>query len=300
MKLAPKPAKICIELLVACLLIVLMLRWFEHSQVYHPDRVMTATGAELRRPFEDVFFKASDGVALNGWFYPTSTNSYRRHLAVLVCHGNAGNISHRLDTCVALLSTGVNVFVFDYRGYGRSQGRPSEEGTYLDAQAGYQWLRQKGFAGTNIIAFGESLGGGVAAELALRDPIGGLVLQSTFTSITDMGAELFPWLPVRWLAKIHYDTRSKLPRLHVPVMVMHSPTDELVRLHHGKANFAAANEPKLFWELRGEHNDPLADPQHFIAGMEEFFALIEADGAGGRRGPETNSPRSLPGTRDAN
>ena len=108
MKLAPKPAKICIELLVACLLIVLMLRWFEHSQVYHPDRVMTATGAELSRPFEDVFFKASDGVELNGWFFPASTNSHRRHLAVLVCHGNAGNISHRLDTCVALLSTGVS------------------------------------------------------------------------------------------------------------------------------------------------------------------------------------------------
>lgn len=300
MKLGQRRAKRLMGLLVACLLIVVMLRWFEHSQVYHPDRVMTATGSELSRPFEDVFFKASDGVALNGWFYPASTNSHRRHLVVLVCHGNAGNIGHRLDTCVALLSTGVNVFIFDYRGYGRSQGRPSEEGTYRDAQAAYAWLRQKGFAGTNIIAFGESLGGGVAAELALREPIGGLVLQSTFTSISDMGAELFPWLPVRWLAKIHYDTRSKLPRLHVPVMVMHSPTDELVRLHHGKANFAAANEPKLFWELRGEHNDPLADPQHFIAGMEKFFGLIEAGGASGKRGLETNSPHSPPGAHEAN
>jgi fermentation-respiration switch protein FrsA (DUF1100 family) len=252
-----------------------MLRWFEHSQVYHPDRVLTATGAELSRPFEDVFFKASDGVALNGWFFPASTNSHRRHLAVLVCHGNAGNISHRLDTCIALLSTGVSVLVFDYRGYGRSEGRPGEEGTYRDAQAAYAWLRQKGFAGKNIIAFGESLGGGVAAELAVREPIGGLVLQSTFTSIPDMGAELFPWLPVRWLATIHYDTRSKLPRLHVPVLVMHSPVDELVKLHHGKANFAAANEPKLFWELRGDHNNPLADPKHFIAGLERFLGMVE-------------------------
>ena len=118
-------------------------------------------------------------------------------LAVLFCHGNGGNISHRLDTCAALLATGVSVFVFDYRGYGRSAGRPGEEGTYRDAQAAYQWLRQKGFAGTNIMAFGESLGGGVAAELAVREPLGGLVLQSTFTSIPDIGAELFPWLPVR-------------------------------------------------------------------------------------------------------
>jgi fermentation-respiration switch protein FrsA (DUF1100 family) len=275
MKLAPKPARTLVELLLACLLIVLMLRWFEHSQVFHPSRRMDATGAELRRPFEDVFFKASDGVHLNGWFFPASTNSHRRHLAVLVCHGNAGNISHRLDTCAALLSTGVNVLVFDYRGYGRSRGRPSEEGTYCDAQAAYAWLLQKGFAGTNIIAFGESLGGGVAAELAVREPVGGLVLQSTFTSIPDMGAELFPWLPVRWLGKIRYDTRSKLPRVHVPVLVMHSPADELVRFHHGQANFAAANEPKLFWELRGDHNNPLADPQLFIAGIEKFLRLVK-------------------------
>ena len=267
--------KTLIELLVACLLIVFMLRWFEHSQVFHPDRRLDATGAALGRPFEDVLFKASDGIELNGWFFPASTNSQRQHLAVVVCHGNAGNISHRLDLSIALLATGVNVFVFDYRGYGRSQGRPSEEGTYRDAQAAYDWLRQKGFPGTNIIAFGESLGGGIAAELASREPVGGLVLQSTFTSIPDMGAELFPWLPVRWLGTIRYDTRSKLPRLHVPVLVMHSPTDELIRFHHSQSNFAAANEPKLFWELKGEHNDPLADAQHFIAGMEKFLALLK-------------------------
>ena len=143
-----------------------MLRWFEHSQVYHPDRVLTATGAELGRPFEDVLFKASDGVELHGWFFPAATNSPRAQLAVLVCHGNAGNIGHRLDTCAALLATGASVFVFDYRGYGRSQGWPSEEGTYRDAQAAYQWLQRRALPARNIIAFGESLGGGIAAELA--------------------------------------------------------------------------------------------------------------------------------------
>jgi fermentation-respiration switch protein FrsA (DUF1100 family) len=275
MKPAAKHAKTLLRLLIACLLLVLMLRWFEHSQVYHPNRDLTATGAELGRPFENVLFQAGDGVALHGWFFPANTNSVRAHLAVLLCHGNAGNISHRLQTCATLLATGVNVFVFDYRGYGRSQGRPSEEGTYRDAQAAYQWLRQRGFAGANIVAFGESLGGGVAAELAVREPVGGLVLQSTFTSIRDVGAELFPWLPVRWLSRIHYDTRSKLPRLRVPVLVMHSPADELVGIHHGRANFSAANEPKLFWELRGDHNDPLADPQHFTAGLEKFLGLVK-------------------------
>jgi uncharacterized protein len=276
MKKAPKLAKAFVALLVACLLLALMIRWFEHCQVYHPDRVLTATGAELGRPFEDVRFKTSDGVELNGWFYPAEANSPRARLVVLLCHGNAGNICHRLDTCQAFLATGVSTFVFDYRGYGRSQGRPSEEGTYLDAQAAYQWLRQRGFPGTNIIAFGESLGGGIAAELASREVLGGLVLQSTFTSVPDVGAELFPWLPVRWLGTIRYDTRAKLPRLNIPVLVMHSRTDEIIPFHHGQRNFAAANEPKLFHELSGFHNVSPDARALFIEGLEKLLAVIEA------------------------
>lgn len=281
MKLLPRLAKTLIGLLAACLLVVVMFRWFEHSQVYHPNRVLTATGAELGRPFKDVRFKAGDGVELHGWYFPANTNSARSHLAVLYCHGNAGNIGYRLDTCAALLDTGVSVFAFDYRGYGRSQGRPNEEGTYRDAQAACQWLVGRGIRSTNVVAFGESLGGGVAAELAVREPLGGLVLQSTFTCIQDIGAEFFPWLPVRWLSTIRYDTRAKLQRLHLPVLVMHSPADELVGFHHAKANFDAANQPKLFCELRGDHNNPLTDRQQFVTGVEELLRLIES-GAQGR------------------
>src|SRR4030095_3723037 len=111
----------------------------EHRQIYHPDRVLSASGADLGRPFEDVFFKTSDGVELNGWVYPRHTHSPRSQRVMLVCHANAANISDRLDVCGALLETGVGVFLFDYRGFGRSQGRPGEEGTYLDAQAAHQW-----------------------------------------------------------------------------------------------------------------------------------------------------------------
>jgi len=253
-----------------------MLRWFEHSQVYHPDRVLTVTGAELGRPFDDVMFKASDGVELNGWFYPAYTNSPHAGLVVLHCHGNAGNIGGRLDVCRMLLATGVNVLVFDYRGFGRSQGWPSEEGTYLDAQAAYQWLRRRGFPANRIIPYGVSLGGGVASELALREPVGGLVLQSTFTSVTDLGAEYFPWLPVRWLGTIRYDTRSKLPLLHVPVLIMHSRTDETVPFPHSKRNFAAANEPKLFCELEGGHNEMVAAAPEVRARQEQFLTLVES------------------------
>jgi fermentation-respiration switch protein FrsA (DUF1100 family) len=253
-----------------------MLRWFEHSQVYHPDRYFRASAGELGRPFEDVFFQAADGVELNGWFFPAGSLSARRRMAMLFCHGNAGNIGDRLGSCAAMLETGVNVFVFDYRGYGHSQGRPSEEGTYRDAHAACRWLRERGFLGADVIAFGESLGGGVASELALHELLGGLALLSTFTSIPDLGADLFPWLPVRRLSHIRYDTRARLPRLDVPLLVMHSPGDRLVGFHHAEANFAAANEPKLFWRLSGGHNDWLLQRDHFVAGLEEFLKRVEA------------------------
>lgn len=252
-----------------------MLRWFEHNQVYHPSVALEAEGSELGRPHEDVFFRSSDGVELNAWFFPAKADSPRVHQVFLICHGNAGNISHRLELYRTLLDLGAAVFAFDYRGYGRSRGRPHEEGTYLDAQAAYQWLRRKGFAADAIFAYGESLGGGVATELCRREETGGLVLQGTFTSIPDIGSELFPWLPVRWLGRVRYDTRSKLPRLKIPILILHSRTDELIGFRHAESNFAAANEPKLFREIQGEHNNPLADRTRFVKGIEEFLQLVE-------------------------
>jgi len=257
--------------------IYLVLRWFEHRQVYQPDGLMETNGSELGRPFEDVHFQTSDGVGLNGWFYPAESDSTRARFIYLLCHGNAGNISHRLEHCAALLETGAGVFIFDYRGYGRSQGRPGEEGTYLDAQAAHQWLRQKGFAATNIIALGESLGGGIASELALRESLCGLILQSTYTSITDVGAELFPWLPVRWIGTIKYDTRARLPRINVPLLVMHSREDNLIGFSHAEKNFAAANEPKMFWEIAGGHNQFLeGDRARYLEGLNRFLLAIES------------------------
>ena len=179
-------------LLVLCA-IYLMFRWFEHHQVYQPFAELQANGDALERPWKEAYFKTKDGVELHGWFFPANTNSARGHLTVLLCHGNAGNLSHRLDQYEVLLEAGVNVFAFDYRGYGHSVGRPSEEGTYLDAEAAHAWLCQNGSAPPHIVALGDSLGGGVVGELARRAALGGLILQSTFTSIPDIGAELFPF-----------------------------------------------------------------------------------------------------------
>jgi fermentation-respiration switch protein FrsA (DUF1100 family) len=155
-----------VPLLVGGLAIFIMLRWYEHHQVFHPDRVLWTKATDLGRPCEDFFFTARDGVKLNAWFFPADKDSPRKPMAVLVCHGNGGNIGYRLELCRALLDTGVSVLMFDYRGYGRSEGRPGEEGTYHDAQAAYEWLRSHGFSGKDIVAYGESLGGGVACELA--------------------------------------------------------------------------------------------------------------------------------------
>jgi fermentation-respiration switch protein FrsA (DUF1100 family) len=254
----------------------MILRWFEHAQVYHPDRVLDPAEIKRAGSFEDVHFKSRDGVSLHGWFFAAAKVPAHSGLCVLICHGNAGNISHRVDLAHALVQSGAAVFLFDYRGFGRSEGRPGETGTYLDAEAAVQWLQTKGFPSARIIAFGESLGGGIGSELALRVPLAGLVLQSTFTSIPDIGVELFPWLPVRWFASIKYDTRSKLPRLHLPILVIHSRGDGLTGFHHAQKNFAAANEPKLFWETRGDHNELLMDRAHFLEGMERFFGMIEA------------------------
>ncbi|MGE3311784.1 MAG: alpha/beta hydrolase [Limisphaerales bacterium] len=254
----------------------LFLRWFEHANVYHPTADWWNTGETLGRPHEDVRFRTRDDVDLSAWYFPAATNAPHRDLAVLISHGNGGNISHRLPTYSLLLELGVNVLAYDYRGYGRSEGRPNETGTYLDAEAALEWLQQRGFAPSQVVAFGESLGGGIATELALRHPdLRGLVLQSTFTSLLDLGSELFPFLPVRTIARYHYDNIAKLPRIQVPVLILHSREDTLIPFRHAERNFAAAREPKSLKEIRGDHNDqPTVEPELVTGALRDFLASI--------------------------
>jgi hypothetical protein len=222
--------------------------------VFYPqmDRTLSTTPAQLGLSFEALHLQAADGVELHGWYVP----AVKPRGTILFTHGNAGNISHRLDYVAMFHRLGYNTLIFDYRGYGNSSGTPSEQGTYLDAEAAWAYVTQiKHEPACRIALLGESLGGAVAAQLATRHRPAALVLASSFTSVPDLGQQLYPWLPVRWLAHIRYDTRAYLQQAHVPLLVAHSPQDEIIPYTHGQALFAAARETKTFLDLAGGHND---------------------------------------------
>lgn len=263
-----------IGLVLAPVVLLMLFRWFEQSQVYHPSHDTEEPPRTLGAAQESFNFPATDGTKLHGWLLRAPESSARKHLVMLYCHGNGGTISDRLGYYQVILAAGVNVLAFDYRGYGRSEGKPGEKGTYSDAHGALAWLKEHGFPASNVIVWGESLGGGIASEVAATEPVDGLVLQSTFTSMPDIGSEVFPFLPVRLIGSIKYDTHARLPNIHCPVLVMHSKTDTLIRFHHGEQNFAAANEPKLFWEIHGDHNDAIdEDAPNFGAGLRKFLEL---------------------------
>jgi pimeloyl-ACP methyl ester carboxylesterase len=267
--------KIMLRVLLWSFILLIMLRWFEYRQVFQPSRAFDSAPEDLGRAAEDVYFSSRDGVQLNAWYVPAAADSPRADWVWLLCHGNAGNISHRLRHASILLETGAAVFLFDYRGYGRSRGRPSEEGTYLDAQAAHAWLSRRGYDPKRIMVLGESLGGAVGTELALREPVAGLALLATFTSVPDLGAELFPWLPVRRLGTIGYGTVDKLAEVRVPVMVIHGPGDSLVPFRHAERNYAAINGPKQLWTIPGDHNDFLyMDLSRYREGLRHFMKML--------------------------
>jgi fermentation-respiration switch protein FrsA (DUF1100 family) len=230
----------------------LVLLFLQPKLLYRPVRDVSFTPADLDLEFEDVTFYASDGVTLNGWYVPAAKSRF----TILFCHGNGGNIMHCLDSINLFHSLGLSCFIFDYRGYGKSEGKPSEIGTYRDVQAAYEWLTQtKHVPAEQIILFGRSLGGSVAAHLAGRVGARALVIESAFTSYPDIGAKFYPYMPVRPFARFKYNTLAHLSKVRCPVLVMHSRDDELVSFEFSARLFEAAPEPKQFVEIFGGHND---------------------------------------------
>ena len=242
--------------------------------VFVPMKDYAATPDHAHLTYEQVWLEPEPGIKIRGWYFPAAKGSDR---AVMLCHGNAGNISHRLESVHFLLGLGVNVLLFDYRGYGESNGTPSEEGVYADAEAAYRWLREeKQIDPSNITIFGRSLGGAVAIELARRVPCGGVIVESSFTSAADFGRKMFPFLPIRLLLKYHFDSINKIGELSCPVLVTHSPDDDLIPFEMGKRLFDAAKPPRKFIELSGGHNERLYfSDRHYTEGVRAF--IFDAD-----------------------
>ena len=219
------------------LIALIYFRQFSLVFLSETDRSFRASPADIGVAFAPLELATSDGETLDGWFVPAGTGREARGLVVFF-HGNAGNMGHRLDYLRMFHDLGLATLILDYRGYGRSSGTPSEEGTRLDAEAVWRHATQVlGFPAGRIVLFGESLGGGVAARLAAENRPGALVLASTFTSVPDMGSDLYPLLPIRLLARIRYDTLTRLAQIDCPVLVIHSRDDDIIPFAHGRPLF---------------------------------------------------------------
>jgi len=253
-----------------------LLYFGQERLLYHPTREIVAAPDRLGLAYEDVALRASDGVRLAAWYVPADGPGR----TVLFCHGNARNMSTRLASVEIFHRLGLGVLIFDYRGYGRSEGRPDEEGTYRDAEAAWEYLAtDRGTRPERIILFGRSLGGAVAAHLAEKHRPAALILESTFTSAPDLGQELLPVFPVRWLARVRYDTLARVPHLACPKLFVHSLQDDLIPFAHGRRLFEAAAEPKYFLEIRGDHNEGFwLSGEAYVEGLRRFLAGLDAPG----------------------
>ena len=255
-------------LLFGLALFALLLRWREPSMIYYPMRDMGISPDQVGLKFDDVWLTTSDGARIHGWYVPAAGTAAT---TILFLHGNAGNISHRLDKLAIFHSLGAATLIIDYRGYGRSDARqPDEHGTYRDAQAAYDWLAKRH---SQIILYGESLGSAVAVDLAVKTQVAGVIIEEPFTSIADVGQKMFPFLPVRLIAKTKYDSLSKMPKLRAPLLILHSRDDEIFPMSYADRLLAAAPEPKRLVELRGSHNDAfLVSAPVYRAALAEFLA----------------------------
>lgn len=264
-----------ILIVAGCYLALVALVYLSQSRMLYlpavPGRSLDVTPAGIGVQFEDVYFETADGVNLHGWFLPGRTSR-----VLLFFHGNAGNISHRLPSIRQFLDLGLSVFIIDYRGYGQSGGKTTEAGTYEDANAAWRYLTEtRGLAAGDIVIFGRSLGGSVAAHLAASVSPAGLIVESAFTSVPDIAQELYPWLPARWLSRLRYTTIQHIRNARCPVLVVHSRDDEIIPFHHGEAIHAAAPEPRSLLALRGSHNDAfIRDERRYVEGLRRFLAEI--------------------------
>jgi uncharacterized protein len=241
---------IIIPYVIACIYIYSQ----QKSLIYYPVKEWATTPDREQLPYENISLMTSDRVRLSAWYIPRAGS----HKVILFAHGNAGNISHRLDSIRLFHELGFNVLIFDYRGYGKSAGQPSEAGTYRDIDAAWRYLTQtRKFTARQIVLFGRSLGGAVAVDLATRQTPAALIVESSFSSVKDMADQLFVWFPSRLLLRYHYRTIDKMAQINSPLLILHSPDDDIIPFEQGVALYNAAKQPKVFARLAGGHNEGL-------------------------------------------
>ena len=221
------------------------------SMIFYPVRSLSATPADWGLQYEDVELKSADEIRLHGWYIPYAETDR----VLLFFHGNAGNMSHRGESIEIFHRLGLNIFIFDYRGYGQSEGKPSESGIYDDARAAWHYLTDtKGIRKENITLFGRSLGGAVAAKLAAEVQPGTLILESTFSSAKEMANTVLPVMSHLVPLRFEFKTVEYIKQVSSPVLIVHSPDDEIIPYRLGEKVFQAANKPKSFLKLQGDHN----------------------------------------------
>ncbi|MDE1920161.1 MAG: alpha/beta hydrolase [Candidatus Omnitrophica bacterium] len=265
---------LCLDLLMIAALAVagffVLVRHLESAGVFFPGREITADPSGLGLPWEDVYFNARGNVLLNGWFFKNPA----ARSTLFFAHGNAGNIGDRVLKIKFFYDLGMNVFIFDYRGYGKSEGRPSEAGIYWDAQAAFDYLQSRGDVDMDkVIFYGASLGGAVVIDLANHRKAALLAVESSFTSARDMARVHYPFVPLFFI-RLKFNSIDKVRHLNVPKLFMHSPQDEVVPYRVGEKLFMAAGQPKQFLKIRGGHNDSSLVDQPDAAA--EFIRLLKS------------------------
>ncbi len=255
--------------LAACLSFFGFLYSFQEKLLYFPDKNLIASPRDLNLNFENIFFQTKDKKTLHAWFIKNDKAKF----TILFCHGNAGNISHRLESIDLFHQLHLNVFIFDYRGYGKSNGTPSEEGSYEDVFSAWNYLtKEKQINENQIIIFGRSLGGAIASFLASKVKSKAVVLESTFSSFHSIAKDHYPWLPVRQLARLKYETINHVKNIKSPILIAHSKDDEIIPFRHGQNIFEQANEPKEFLTLRGNHNGGfLLSKKDYMKSLAKFI-----------------------------
>jgi hypothetical protein len=251
-----------------------MLCFWANRMIYYPMKYPQGLwDLQQQLGASDVWLRTSDGVRIHGWWIP----GQNARLATLFLHGNAGNLTHRAPHMLEITAAGSSVLVLDYRGYGKSEGSPSERGLYLDAEAGYRWLVDSGHRPETVVAHGESLGTAVAVDLAARQRCGGVILEAPFTSARDVAARALPVLGP--LLTWGMDSRRKILNVRAPLLIIHGTRDEVIPFELGQALFDGARPPKWFWAVEGSgHNDIVETAgARYRQRLAEFYARVRVN-----------------------